>query len=736
MKKFLVLSVILCTIVALFSSCEDAMTDEVSVKSQNEVEKTSLEWSTISNNDTVVVAEEKSTVSNNDTTATITAAISCAQYSYSIPRDKKELDAAFCNRSENNVISGLNTHEVTADFTWEDGNVCTITVRQPMNLGNYRGTRRPYYTVEGVRILSLRNVAQRGDTLTTEVTAEVTYKSVGINVKRETMILRDRVTRIMVAEADYVIAKIYQGVQEVISDTQIEQRVVKTSTWKSGKTTDEVVSIQLLPYSIQSFDAGEKEVTAWGSLHTENFTLTKGSEATDASDITPAEGFTAFKKRVDTAAGLLIHNDTQSLPLKYLITVRGCTFHNSDTTIVFTVPTVNVEETGNTLTPTTGGSVANAEYREARNHIRVTVLGWMQSASEAGKLYKKKAEVPTAHWNKELSSVKVDGSNVIYNGAWISYTSPTDSTVEMVKNILPRKLTANSWEIITANQANKTGNSVTATNTAEKTAGEWKYTVLVTRVVQNVNFIDGMKQNIFDSTEYQDVSVTRNGKTLRFANYEISFSEATVSGPTANGTKDGYNVFKQNTTVVCSAGQNKQKLSATAKGTILVEPEEEPFFPSSYGKFLGAAFSATIDPLNRNQWYYGCSVRFEKGTLAVPINRKGEPQWEEGKFWAGVTDTALNGAYYAKGEWYPVISKDINDGMEWSLCKAQGSYCLHILDYAGADTYGDWNNNDLNSRGQHTVITKRLEMKHDASKRKMTLYYNGKDMGSWIYGAK
>lgn len=662
----------------------------------------------------------------------IKATIECAEYEYVIERQYKTLNYTYCNTGDHKTLAGLNSETVIGDFAAEDGNVFTVTVKAPV-LGLFNEIQRPYWKVRDINITNLRNYAQKGDTLYTEVEALVNFTSVGVDpTKQAALTLKDSVVRIMVAEADRIIGRRYDAYREPKSETQEELQVLKTNIWKSGKETAEPTFIQLLPRSLATITLGEQETTAFGTFTSSNMNLTKGSEV-NASDVVLSTNFTALKKRVDVYTADAANAVGNMFRTEYTMTHYGVTFSNEDTTIVFPVADWTVAEVSNVLTNTTG-SIANAEYKKMTNNVRTTYLEYVQDASEEGILYKKGDEVTDEGWNTANCWLKVEGKNVIVHGEWVTKHSLSDDVVTKFDSTFVRALSANTWEIYTTSKDNTTGaNSITSSSSA-KSKGWWSWNVLTNKVTENVAFADGNKQNVFTGTEYENIVLTYKGKKLAFRNYSYEYSEGAVTGPTANGSNDDYDIFKQSTKVNATA-QGNQTISATAVGTIYVEQEnnEPPFFPSKYGKFEGAKFSATVDPVNRNHWYYGAAVTFEKGTLAVPINRKGEPQWEEATFWEGIKDNALNGAYYAKNKWYPVIASDQNGCMEWSLCSAQGSYCVYMLDYAGADTYGDWNNNDLNKKGQHTVLTDRLKIENDSKKHTMTLFYNGVNKGSWTY---
>lgn len=173
---------------------------------------------------------------------------------------------------------------------------------------------------------------------------------------------------------------------------------------------------------------------------------------------------------------------------------------------------------------------------------------------------------------------------------------------------------------------------------------------------------------------------------------------------------------------------------ASENGTLT---KEEVVVPNTgNGRAFGSAkFSATINPNASKAWMFGAALTFADGTLALPISKDGTPDWENATWWEGVKDSSLNGAYYVSRQhkWYPVIASDQNAGMEWSLCSAQGSHGLNLLDYAAADTYGDWNYNDKNANGQHTVLTNRFRVEDNAEAQTLTIYFNNVNKGTYSY---
>ena len=173
---------------------------------------------------------------------------------------------------------------------------------------------------------------------------------------------------------------------------------------------------------------------------------------------------------------------------------------------------------------------------------------------------------------------------------------------------------------------------------------------------------------------------------------------------------------------------------ASENGTLT---KEEVVVPSGNGgrAFGSAKFSATINPNAANAWMFGAALTFADGTLALPIAKDGTPDWDNATWWKDIKDSSLNGAYYVSRQhkWYPCIASDQNAGMEWSLCSAQGSHGLSLLDYAAADTYGDWNYNDKNGAGQHTVLTNRFRVEDNAEAQTLTIYFNNVNKGTFSY---
>jgi hypothetical protein len=229
---------------------------------------------------------------------------------------------------------------------------------------------------------------------------------------------------------------------------------------------------------------------------------------------------------------------------------------------------------------------------------------------------------------------------------------------------------------------------------------------------------------------HEGCTFTNSDTTIVFAILDYAVEEVSTTcdgeGNLTNTIKTTYSEYVQN-------ASETGKLYVEA---IPEEPEQEPEEEEDGRKFVKAAFSATINPSQKNDWLYSAAVQFEDGTLALPISQDGTPMWSQATWWAGVKDNSLNGAFYVakSSKWYPCIASDQNGHMEWSLCAAQGSYALGMLDFAGADTYGDWNSNDKN-HGQHTVLTNRFQVKNDAKKHTLTFSYNGVVKGTYSYAS-
>jgi len=729
-----------CAIIALsaafmFVSCDDTDLNEIGTKSQEVIEKPGnpdLTFNPIVDEEPVDSADAKSTVYGDDVTYGIKADISAAEYEYVIERIYKNLNYAYCNTADHKKIIGLGTEDVVASFAAEDGNVYTVTVDAPI-LDQYAGLQHPYWKVKDINLTSLRNYAEQGDTLYTEVQALVQFTSIGLDVAQSAALtLKDSVVRIMVAEEDKIIGRRYDWYREPKSETVEECQVVKTNIWKSGRETAEPTFIQLLPRSLATISLGEQETTDFGTFTSSNTNLQKGAEVNDTE--TTASTYFTIKKRTDIYSSTASNGVNAFYP-QYTLTHRGCIFNDGDTTIVFPIADWAVAEAGNVLSNTTG-SKANTEYKKMTNNVRTTYLEYIQDASEEGILYKKGDEV-TEGWDTENSWIKVVGKDVIVHGEWLRKHTIGENEVIKFDSTFVRGLSANKWEIYTTSKDNTTGSNSIVPSTSAKSHGYWSWTVVSNKITENVTFATGTKQNVYDGTEYVNIGLTYKGKKLAFKDYSYEYSEGAVSGPTANGSNDDYEIFKQNTKVNATA-QGNQTISATANGTIYVEKEKPvipPFFPSEYGKFEDAKFSATVNPYVANSWYFGCTMTFENGSLALPIDQQGNPDWEHMTWWPGIKDASLNGAYYVNryGKWYPTIASDQNAGMEWSLCSAQGGHGLYLLDYAGADTYGDWNCNDKNGKGQHTVYTNRLRMDNDKANGTVTLYFNNVKTGSWTY---
>lgn len=726
----------LVAVAAIFVSCEEStynVAEQASESATPNPSNPSLTFVPVVDDQPVDTADVTSKIYDHEVNYGIRAEIGMAEYDYMISREYKTLYAEYCNQSNHKTLAGLGTADVVGTFALEDGNVATVVVNAPI-LAQYAGKVQPYWVVKDINVTNLRNYKESGDSLWTEITAIVSFTSEGLDEpKQAALTLKDSVIRVMVAEADQIIGHRYDTYRDVVSDNVEQIQIVKTNIWKSGKETAEPTAVQLLPRSLATIALGEQETTDFGSFVTSSPNLSKGTPSS-STDVELGTNFSNLQKRVDEYTAIVSNAAGNVFNTRYTLTHYGVTFNDGDTTIVFPIVEWAVAESGNALANTTG-SIANAEYKTMTNTIRTTYFEYVQDASEVGRLYKKGDEV-SEYWDTEASWLRVNGKNVTAHGVWVRHhTIGEDETITFDSTFV-RGLSANAWEIYTSKKDNTTGANNVSRSSSAKSHGVWSWNLVSNTITENVVFADGNRQNVFNGTEYSDIALTYKGKKLVFRDYSVEYSEGAVSGPTANGEQGDYEVFKQNTTVNAIA-QGNQAISATANGTIFVKKEVivPPFFPSEYGKFENAKFSATVNPHNANSWYFGCSMTFEKGTLALPIDQQGNPLWNEMTWWEGVKDAQLNGAYYIKryGKWYPCIAADKNDGMEWSLCAAQGSYGIDLLGYASANTYGNWNFNDKNGRGQHTVLTNRFRIENDTTAGKMTLFFNDNNMGSWTY---
>ena len=585
MKK--IVNGLTCAIIALSAmmvSCDNTDLNEMETKSQeveNKPGNPRLTFNPVIDEATVDSADAKSTIVGNDTLYAIKATISAAEYEYIIERQYKDLNYAYCNTADHKNIVGLGTSDVVASFAAEDGNVYTVTVDAPI-LGWYAELQRPYWKVKDINLTSLRNYAEKGDTLYTEVQALVQFTSEGLSMPQSAaLILKDSVMRIMLNEEDVIVGYYYTGYREPKSETIEECQVVKTNIWKSGKETDEPTFLQLLPRRIDTIDLGEQETTDFGIFKTSDMNLQKGTKEKDTE--TEASAHFSIEKRVDVYNSV-VSNGTNVFYPRYTLTHRGCTFSNADTTIVFPIADWTIAEVSNVLSAATG-SIANAEYRKMTNNVRTTYLEYIQDAFEEGILYIKDTELIDEGWDTENSWLKVVGKDVQVHGEWVAKYSKSDPIVTEFDTTFVRGLSANTWEIYTTKKDNTTGkNSIVPTN-ADKKSGKWSWTVVSNKITEDVTFASGKKQNIYDGTEYANIGLTHKGKKLAFKNYSYEYSEGEVSGPTASGSNEKYDIFKQNTKVTATAG-NKQMIDATAVGNIYVEktviPEDDQIVGRRY----------------------------------------------------------------------------------------------------------------------------------------------------------
>lgn len=717
----------------LLTSCEsdNELLNDIEQSSVQKPGDPSLTFVPVVDDNPVDTADVTSKIYDHEVPYGITARLYMAEYDYVIAREFKTLHASYCNEPAHKHVAGLGSADVVGTFALEDGNVATVPVNAPI-LEQYVGETQPYWVVKDINISNLRNYKESGDSLWTEITAIVSFASEGLDApKQAALTLKDSVVRVMVAEADQIIGHRYQFTREPISETVEQIQVIKTNIWKSGRETAEPTAVQLLPRNLATIMLSEQETDEFGTFTTYSPDQGIGAEQ-PSTDVELSANFTALVKRVDVYTAVVRNAAGNSFNTSYTRTHYGVTYSDEDTTKVFPVENWDVVESGNVLAATSG-SIANAEYKTMTNNVRTTYLEYVQDASEVGRLYKKGDEV-TEGWNTEASWLRVEGYNVIAHGVWVRHhTIGADETITFDTTFV-RALSANKWEIYTASKDNTTGvNGITSSSSA-KGHGVWSWSLVSNTITENVAFTDGVKQNIFNGKEYENIALTYKGKKLAFRNYSVEYSEGAVNGPTANGERGDYDVFKQNTTVTATANGN-QAISATAEGTILVK--KQPVTPPDflYGMFKRGDIAATINPHDENKWFFGGIAEFELGTLAFPTDQDGNPLWDEATWWPGLHDAKLNCAYYipSKGKWYPCIASDRNNGMEWSLCDAQGGYGIDILGYASANTYGNWNFNDKNSRGQHTVLTKRFRIENDTNAGKFTLYFNGVNKGSWTY---
>jgi hypothetical protein len=145
---------------------------------------------------------------------------------------------------------------------------------------------------------------------------------------------------------------------------------------------------------------------------------------------------------------------------------------------------------------------------------------------------------------------------------------------------------------------------------------------------------------------------------------------------------------------------------------------------------LDALSTVTLDPDHTNGWLVGYSIATvdSTATLAVALEQNGEVvafNLVDG------TDAANNGAFFIekKGNWFPAIAADRNDGMSWSVGKTE----ITMISYSKADHYPNWGNNNKTWKGQNSVELREYSYKENPEDETITFFFNGSEAGVLSY---
>ena len=667
-------------LVAISSCQEDEMaTARVLQQSENPiVEEPDADWSR-ERKDTLIKKYHddyviKITDRNSDKKHVLTghADLWADQYVYNIEEKYENLDVAYSN-------NGRTGGEPTILPT-DTGSVAITSYYFPLEDGNFaavsdtcvRVNDVPYDKLVNVRLISLNNVDKAGNgphkamtraatylknTVYTEIVAELTYNTVGIdNVTPKTIILKDTVTRKVMAEDDIDNVSVIDKGRDILDDTSEKCYFTELFTMKSGEK-NEVHKNYILSRLFKGIEPYDLIVTAFNYTFYQSHGINGGSEGSVESK---AENWSVWGKTDRYSAGI---SGDKPVTTDYSLYHERCQYKDSYVTVDFEYLAPEVSENG-TNVATASSDRSGYDKAILTNEIKTTYKDYIQNISEYVNLYKESKHIVKEGWDESSAKKEFTDNTMTCSVDYVTTYSDGEIVRTSFKHSFSRSLTVTSnWSSIESSNSNRTNGATLNVSKASKKDGEWSWQQENGSISSNVTLAGSSKQNTWESVEANNVTITHRGKTYSFGTDSYTLNNA---ASVANGVENGsYTDYKYSDKLSYKFGDSNVK-SVAAPGLIKVEIEENTFFRKEWGKLLSA--TETVAPNEtRKDYVYTWSLHFEHGTLPVVV-RKGSlaPEWNF-EFFTSETDSRFNGGYYLKAtkSWVNTIAGDGTDWMEW-----------------------------------------------------------------------
>jgi hypothetical protein len=610
---------------------------------------------------------------NSDAAHTLTghADLWAEQYEYTIEEKYETLDVAFSNNSRTGgepTVQPTDTGSVAVTnyfFPLEDGNVAAVSDTC------VRVNDAPYDQLVNVRLVSLNNVDKAGNgphkamtramyqknIVYTEIVAELTYNTVGLeNVAPTTIVLKDTVTRRVMAEDDIDQVTVTNKDREILDNTTERCYFTELFTMKSGEK-NEVNKSYILNRLFKGIEPYDLIVDNFTYNFSQSYGITAGNETSVES---VDSNWNVWGKTDRYSAAI---SGPKSVTTDYSLYHERCQYKDSYVTVDFEYINPEVSENGTNVS-TASSDRSGYDKAILTNEIKTTYKDYIQKISEYVNLYKEAKHIISEDFDASSAKKEFTDNTMTCSVDYVTTYSDGEIVRTSFKHSFSRSLICTSnWTSIEANNTNRTNGATLNVSKASKSDGEWKWNQENGSISSNVTLAGSSKSNTWESTEANNVTVTYRGKTYNFGSDSYTLNNA---ASVANGVENGsYTDYKYSDKLSYKYGDSNVK-NSTAPGLIKVEIEEDTFFPKEWGKLLSATETVAPDE-NRKTYVYTWSLHFEKGTLPVVVRRGSlAPEWKF-EYFTNETDSRFNGGYYLKAtkSWVNTIANDGTDWMEW-----------------------------------------------------------------------
>ncbi|MBQ9272034.1 MAG: hypothetical protein IJ218_07205 [Alphaproteobacteria bacterium] len=504
----------------------------------------------------------------------------------------------------------------------------------------------------------------------------------------------------------------FRNPQLVISDNSVKASLTYVTKYNDGTEDTEAVS--------KDFPRSLTPYTNWASTEQNSNESTGSASVNLKSSSAQNDGNWSYVKEtrdITTIATLNATKQTNGWTAEDPNTIK---YTRDGKTYEFGTVNFSATEAGHSAKlKNETSTLATYDYVDK---INVTFGDNTKSSTAPGTINVEKEIVITGY---EISNqrIVVEQGNVTASLTYTTIYSDGTKKDENLSKVLPRSFRVlTNWASTEANANESTGAAtVTLTNSANKTDGDWSY-VSETRNINTIAKLNGSSQdNKWESVDPNSIVFSRNGKSYDFGTLTYNATE-TGSDVKQKSSNNNETVYSYTDNISVTYGSNS--FNSSAPGTIKVAQPWNPDFPASYGKFKSVAVTATQNE-DRNTWVYAVSVHFDNGTLPLIIRQNASaPDPINNDSFTTSTDSRLNSAYYVKsrGTWINAIASDESKHMAW---KDVNGETAGILVYSTATVWG-WDDGHR-SGGHPTVFTEKYSAKLSNNNTVLTIYdSNGK----------